>query len=473
MPNGRRYYKMGDTGNLDKNGRKTPMEKRREPDIRGRLRAVSASRGMTAVLLAATAAGMFLLNLLTPYVADDFVYMVDLSTKERLSGIADIFPSMAVHARRLNGRLISHGLGQLFMLWPKAVFDVVNALVYAAFLWLVCRLARLDRRRDGFLLAGVGMAFWLFTPSFGQVALWAIGSVNYLWALFFGLLYVRPYVLRFAGGTECCRRIWQKVIFCLLALPLGMYTEITSFVALFLAAALLLLDRIVHGKSMKTWLWIPVAAAAAGYVLLLSMPAELAAKQSEFSLGRLVGNLNVCVNMLMKYGTAPLCVWAAAFAVALLGGAGRDRLVLSGLFACGALGADIMPVAASYYPERCFCTTVTLLILATAVLIPELVRLKETKTCAAALAVLTVLWAFSAATGAYDVWNVHGAMRARAEDVERQRLAGAGVVSVPVITPATRYSALYGLEDLGDDPEAFPNFHMAQWYGVEGIVREK
>ena len=63
---------------------------------------------------------------LTPYSVDDWSYMFSFATGERIASVGDIFPSMAAHAQRLNGRLIAHFWAQLFLLLPKMCFNVVN-----------------------------------------------------------------------------------------------------------------------------------------------------------------------------------------------------------------------------------------------------------------------------------------------------------------------------------------------------------
>lgn len=80
----------------------------------------NASRGALYIFLGVIGAFMLLLNLLTPYCADDFAYMESFDTQQWIERIWDVFPSMAAHARTMNGRLISHGLGQLFMIWMPA-----------------------------------------------------------------------------------------------------------------------------------------------------------------------------------------------------------------------------------------------------------------------------------------------------------------------------------------------------------------
>ena len=141
-----------------------------------------------------------ILNGLTPYVADDYVYRLSFDTKKELTGVVDVVKSMAVHAVRMNGRVESHFLGQLFMLWPKAVFNVVNAAVLTALLVLVAALCAGWKRPTALLLACAAMGFWKFCPVFGQTALWQIGSVNYLWGLFFGTVFLTPYIIHFLHG---------------------------------------------------------------------------------------------------------------------------------------------------------------------------------------------------------------------------------------------------------------------------------
>ena len=80
---------------------------------------------------------MLALNRLTPYICDDFTYDLNFLTGEPLDSIFEIIPSMYAHSFSMNGRLISHGLAQVFMLLSPGVFDVVNTAVFVGTLWLM------------------------------------------------------------------------------------------------------------------------------------------------------------------------------------------------------------------------------------------------------------------------------------------------------------------------------------------------
>ena len=438
-----------------------------------KLKRINSSKRAVYLLLGVIWAFMLLLNLLTHYAADDFAYRISFKTQDWIRSVWDIFPSMATHARVMNGRLVSHGLGQLFMLWPKPVFDLVNAGVFSGLVFLMYRLAVRDRGENALLLAAIFCALWYYLPAFGQVALWQIGSVNYLWGLFFGLLFLRPYILRFEDGAGTETPLWRKLLFCVLALPLGMYTEVTSFICVLLAALLLLLGRLVKKTGLRTWLIAPLVLAAAGYALMLSMPAELGAKSAQMDLADFLERINACTATLKTYGLPLLAAWAAAETLGLIRKLDAGRLTLSVVLAFGAVAANYMLAVASYYPGRCFCTTATLLILAVAVLIPGLLRAGAAEPCACAGAVLAVVTALALVNGTYDIWNTHTGWSARETAIAEAREDGQEEIALQLIRPATKYSAYQGLVDLRDSAAAWPNNYMSAYYKIriKGITQ--
>ena len=57
-----------------------------------------------------------LFNHWTPYAADDYSYMFNLSDGSRMTSIGQIFSSLAVHYTKYgNGRLVSHFFVMLFL----------------------------------------------------------------------------------------------------------------------------------------------------------------------------------------------------------------------------------------------------------------------------------------------------------------------------------------------------------------------
>ncbi len=415
---------------------------------------------------------MLFLNFLTPYVADDYVYRCSFYDHSQVTTLGEVLRSMYVHSYAMNGRVVSHFFAQLFMIWPKAVFNFVNAGVFTLLWYVLWRISCVGTRRNTLLAAGIFMALWYWMPVFGQVALWQLGSANYLWGLFFGMLFICPYVYRFMRGGELIRRWWLRALFCLFALPFGMYIEVMSFVGLFIAAALLGLSRVFDKKSLKSWLWVPLGLGAAGYIALMCMPAEMKAKQSSMTLDVLLKNISLATDMLTRYGRTLLMVWAALMAIALFLKVPGKRAALSAVLALGAVGGNYMLTFAGYYPDRCASATVTLLILACGVLLAGFQPRTAGGTLRnAALGALTVAFALSLVTGTYSIWQSHVGFKMRLSTIHASLEAGERDLLLPVIHPTTPYSAFWGLRDLSTaQTDTWPNMQIADYYGADTVI---
>ena len=429
------------------------------------------SRNLLLVCLCVLFLFLLLLNCLTPYIADDYGYRLGFHNKEPLESLGDVARSMYVHCFAMNGRVVSHSLEQIFMLMPKLVFNICNAAVFAGLIYLMYRVVNLGRKRNVLLLVAVGMAFWYFMPVFGQVALWQVGALNYLWALPVGLGLMLPYIYCFYKRSELLKRIWHKVFFCVLAFFAGMYSEVTSFVAILLSLILLVLTMALHQGKRKTWLWIPLGLAVAGFFVMMLMPAEMSAKQGELTLEALMGNFSAVTELLRQHLLVLCLTWAAMFALGCWLQADRDRLILSGLFVFGALTASYMLIVASYIPERCLCTTTMLLILACGVLVPELLRKKSGALCACGGAVLTVAFLFQLVTGSYEIWRNYSNFMSREQLIAEYVAAGETDLVLPLVHANSEYSAFWGTKDLDTETtDTWPNTQMAKYYGVNSII---
>ena len=82
----------------------------------------------------------FLFNYWTPYAADDYSYMYNLGTGERITSVFQIFPSLAMHYMQYgNGRIVSHFFVMLFLTAPKIIFDVLQVRNHSvSFCFLQC-----------------------------------------------------------------------------------------------------------------------------------------------------------------------------------------------------------------------------------------------------------------------------------------------------------------------------------------------
>ena len=414
---------------------------------------------------------MLLLNILTPYICDDFTYNLNFATKEPLGSVWEIFESMYAHSYKMNGRLISHGLAQIFMLLPPLVFDICNAGVFTATLYLICRLC--GGKWNAMLLAATFCLFWCFLPVFGQVVLWQVGALNYFWSLTGCVLFFTPYLLRFRDERELLTKKWHWAAFCAYGFFFGWYSEIASFVGICMAVCLMILDVWMNREKFRLHRLLPVLSAVCGYLVMLSLPAQAANKQGAGLTMELLGQrFDICTGMLRQYLSVLMIVFAILFVIGLILRLPRKTLVLAGLFALAGICANYMPLAATYYPERCLCVPVLMLVMAILFLAAPLSEGKGFPIFCAACGLLLLLTVPEGLRGCWDIVSCHRQNAQREQTIAAALEAGETAVTANTVIPATTWSGYWGIRDLTDDPETWPNHSMAVFYGLDSLAAE-
>lgn len=221
---------------------------------------------------------ILVLTALTPMLADDYSYSFSFADRSRITSLSGILSSLQAHRDSMNGRMTAHFFAHLFLLLPKPVFCVLNALVFCLIVFSLFRIVRgRDERMNIFLLLLIFFLIWLYTPVFGQVFLWLDGACNYSWALCSILAYLYPYIAAYLrGGPLAPGSVWKKALFLLLAFLAGSYSEGASFAAVFIAFAFLLC--LWHrDQKLPRFLLAALAAACLGYLFLMTAPLSGAA----------------------------------------------------------------------------------------------------------------------------------------------------------------------------------------------------
>lgn len=217
-----------------------------------------ANGAVVAIVLAAVA--FYVLNLLSPEFHDDFVYKfmlvngsVDYSRP--VNSLADVLRSQWEHYFVANGRSVVHVLVQVFTgLLGKQVFNVLNAVVFALFVYLLQNNVTRCSRDNGFFAVAFTLLLVLLLPLFKDTFLWMTGSVNYLWSgtavLFFLSIYESRGHLLVKGNRVV---VWMLP----LALLMGWTHE---GISLPLAVSLLVLNLLDFKRSRQSWgFWLTVA----------------------------------------------------------------------------------------------------------------------------------------------------------------------------------------------------------------------
>ncbi len=431
---------------------------------------LNTSRPARRVLLFAIFLLLLLGNFLTPKIVDDWAYGFSFASGEPISSLREIPASMRVHSQVINGRLFAHFLVQIFEYLPKPVFNILNTGAFLAILYLLYGFCR--REEDSNLLLGcIFGAVWVFTPAFGQVFLWLDGSCNYSWGSLLVLWWLVPFVRRYLRPEEKWPG-WKWGVWCLVGFFAGGYLENISAAGVFLAVVLLLLTRLYKKKETGPMPWICTAAAVAGFLFMITRPAEMQKGIGEEALTLSAFAARFVVS-LKAYASLRILIFffAAAFVLCSLKRTDRDRRILALVFLAGSVFSSALMSFAAYYPERCLIFPALLLIAGCAILFEDLFAggYREAALCCASILLVSLL--YFGCYGMADITHTFMGVRANESIIVHAREQGERNVQVPMLNVYTRYSPLYTLKYL-DDEDAFswPNTQMAKAFGVDSIL---
>ncbi|MBR3796961.1 MAG: hypothetical protein IKK34_13180 [Clostridia bacterium] len=417
---------------------------------------------LTALLLVLIGVSIFLLNAHTPLMMDDYDYSFSWSTGERLSGLADILASQAVHYRQWGGRSVVHFFAQLFLYLGKPVFNAANTLMYQLLLIEIVYLGGKREMRSDWRLLMIAHVLLFFTvPFFGVTFLWLDGACNYLWGTALALL---PLIIgkseRESGffDTESVRG-WLALPLCFLA---GWTNENTACGVL--AACLLLLIWDAYSRrGIRAWRIASLIAQALGVMVLLLAPGNFV-RPSEPS-GRsmimeLLYRAAVVTYCGIRYAGIPAIAALGLFAAAYR----RKTKVRSVWFAvlCGAaLLCAYALVGSPQISDRTFTGVLALAIAALLSACADVMKKPGKKDAAAGL-LLMLCVTCSAGLALRDVKAHEAAWRAQEE-----RILSAAGEEQAVISSVLSDSRFTMDIVIAQDAAQWPNSTLSRYYGIE------
>ena len=263
---------------------------------------------------------LLVFNFLTPMAADDYLFTFSHAHWSRLTGVDEIIPSMAALRQNTNGRVFAHFFVQLFLLWPRWIFNVLNAGMGTLLFYILYRYVRSgDARRDLLaLLFLVGVLFVLL-PAFGQVFLWLTGACNYLWTAVLTLAFLYPFYAR-NFERESLKSTPVRVLYLLLGFIAGGWSENGSLAMLCAAFGFLALTWL-REKRLPRFLTVSFCVACGGFLFLMSAPSEWSGRRGEVAestLMRAVSRLWAAVSERLPAALIALLSLFALAALALL-----------------------------------------------------------------------------------------------------------------------------------------------------------
>ncbi len=222
---------------------------------------------------------MYFFNYFTPLAADDFnyhfIYWDHCTPDTRITGIKDIVSSMTYHYYEINGRVLLHGILEVFTFIGKPFFNVVNSLMYVILSFLIYKhcIGLRKSKHNLLLYLAINVMLWLFVQRWGQTTVWMTGSVNYLWGSVFRLTALLPFRL-YADYEGNHKNHWYLMALMLVGGAIAGATNENTGAAMIGMMSLFIIYYRVHLKKIPLWSITGLIGAVGGYAFMVLAPSN-------------------------------------------------------------------------------------------------------------------------------------------------------------------------------------------------------
>lgn len=425
---------------------------------------------------------MFVLNYLTPLYFDDYRYAFSFATHERLTSISQVLPSMIEHHNVMNGRFVLHFLAQVFLIMDGLVFDTLNSLVFALFIFLIYyhSAGTVRNFRLGLFFACF-LFIWMLSPGFGESYLWLTGSANYLFGPFLALLFLVPYT-RYSNSDSYKLKGAVSVLSACLYTVFGVVAGCTNenlALCVFGIQVLFIISFLLTKSKLRLWMFGGVIGNVVGTALMFSSSTYV--NRSEIWSGN--STIYTMVrNFLINIGNFFEAVLFLVVAICLMivifyNQKKSDKNLLREsrsaiIFGMAAVAYMLSIVACDYYPDRAWSACIAFMIIVFGSLCARVNVFRTGKLLSGVLS-MVVLCAFLLGSymGVYlDLKSVKYAFDQREATIEQALENGEKEVALEAITTESKYSCYYGKGEI--HVVNWMKRELANYYGFEKVTEK-
>ena len=206
----------------------------------------------------------------TPYEAyDDYSFMTNFATGERLKSISEIIPSQNFYYMHHSGRIIPHGLLQLSLLLGKEFIAIMESAVYIMIAFLIAKIASRDNKGNPMIVILSLVLMYYFSPTWDGLVLWITGYHVYVLTILFMLVFIYLFMLDARGWHE--KKIFNNIfVLSFMGLIVGLCNENMSAALLVTCFGLMLWMKkkgVLKAKHITAFVFLLI-----GTYILLAAP---------------------------------------------------------------------------------------------------------------------------------------------------------------------------------------------------------
>lgn len=411
---------------------------------------------------------MLCLNFLTPLLADDYSYGLNLNEK-RIASIMDIFDYQVWHYFNWGGRTVAHTLAQILLVFPKAVFNILNSFIYTALIYLIYLHGcfNKDNKDNSYMLLLIHFILWFIIPVFGQSFIWLVGSCNYLWTtviiLYFLWLYRR----------NTLSEKWYNLLFMfILGLLAGWTNENTSAGLIVILVFSLIINKVETKKFelSKTRLF-GIIGTLAGFIIMICAPGNYIRsaefKDDTFIIIKIIKRTLDITNNLGNIILPLLIVIIILISLKIYHKKKIEKETYT--FILGGFAAIYAMVLSPTFPERAWTGAIIFFVIAIVILVYDLDTINRLYKFILVdfCIILSIIYVSQYMDLARNINYLRNTWNYRVDVInESDKDKIFEFYKYETYNPR---NPVYGLEDIGYDPNAWPNGSISKYYGIKGI----
>lgn len=126
------------------------------------------------------------------YASDDYPYSLFYRGPERITNVIQIVKNQISDYRNIVGRIVTNGLGQFMLMFPRWVFSIFNAcatFITSILTYLIIKENSKNKKINVIILPLIMTLFFMADPT-KYLVYWIIGSTNYIFMVPLLLLFI-------------------------------------------------------------------------------------------------------------------------------------------------------------------------------------------------------------------------------------------------------------------------------------------
>ncbi|MBR3210705.1 MAG: hypothetical protein IKF71_02070 [Bacilli bacterium] len=408
---------------------------------------------------------MLILNCLTPYIADDINYRYIWNTSNRVHNIWDVLISQYNHYLTWGGRSIAHTIAQIFLIFPKMIFNIANSLCYVGILSKINSITT-QKKKNAWILLLIHLMLFLIVPYFGEDFLWLIGSCNYAWTMLFVLILIDVYQKDKKNTSK------KKAIgMFLLGILAGWSNENISVALIIMIVLFLVFKKLIEKSKITNWQKTGLVGSIIGCLLLLLAPGNYARSSAFVQEGSFIKT--IIGRMIEITENALINLWPLLIGVLVLYTyyfyKKKQPNIMSFIFLAGSIIATYAMAASPQFPPRAWVGIVIFLTISTVSLLDSLVE-KERLIRFIFYDVIIILSVLSLRNyyGIAHKLRIYNQVIEQRENYIKEH-PNEKIYYFEKYVIDDKYSPIHG-EDLTEDKENWINKSQANRYGVPYII---